>query len=104
MDLNAILENCQGFQWDKGNSLKSWLKHSVTRGETEQIFFNEPLLLLEDKKHSEYENRFLALGRTDEGRYLFVAFMVRDHWIRIISARNMNKKERDDYEKIETNT
>ena len=104
MDIRSIAENCQGFQWDKGNSLKNWLKHGVTQGEAEQAFFNAPLLLLEDKKHSEYEDRFLAFGRTDQERCVFIAFTIRENWIRIISARNMNKKERDDYEKLETDT
>ena len=58
-----MLESCQGFQWDKGNSLKSWFKHRVTQGDAEQVFFNEPLLLSEDEKHSQRENRFWALGR-----------------------------------------
>lgn len=102
MDIYSIVESCQGFQWDKGNSLKNWLKHGVTQGGAEQAFLNEPLLLLEDKEHSEYENRFLALGRTDDGRRIFIAFTIREKRIRIISARSMNKKERDDYEKLET--
>ncbi len=102
MDIHSIAENCQGFQWDKGNSLKNWLKHGVTQGEAEQAFFNEPMLLFEDKKHSEREDRFLAFGRTDEGRCVLIVFTIRENWIRIISARNMNKKERDEYEKFET--
>ena len=100
MDIRSILDSCRGFQWDKGNSLKSWLKHGVTQTESEQVFFNEPLLLFEDKKHSEYEDRFLPLGMTDKERCLVVAFTVRGQYIRIISARNMNKRERDVYEKI----
>ena len=99
MDIHSILEGCQSFQWDKGNSLKNWLKHGVSQGEAEQVFFNEPLLLFEDEKHSEQEDRVVAFGRTNEGRYLIVAFTIRESKIRIISARNMNKKERDSYEK-----
>jgi len=99
MDIHSILESCQGFQWDKGNNLKNWLKHGVTRGEAEEIFFNEPLLLFEDEKHSKQEDRVLAFGHSKAGRYLVVAFTVRQNLIRVISARNMNFKERDVYEK-----
>lgn len=99
MDIDAILENCQGFQWDKGNGLKNWLKHGVTQSEAEEVFFNEPLLLFEDEKHSEHEDRVLAFGHTNAGRYLVVAFTVRKNFIRVISARNMNSKERGVYEK-----
>ncbi len=99
MDIYSILESCQGFQWDKGNTLKNWLKHGVTQGEAEEVFFNEPLLLFEDAKHSDYEDRVLAFGRTDGGRCLVVAFTVRQNLIRVISARNMNNKERGAYEK-----
>jgi uncharacterized DUF497 family protein len=104
MDIHALLESCHGFQWDNGNSLKSWVKHKVSEGEAEQAFLNEPLLLWEDKKHSEQENRFWALGRTDQGRHLFVVFTIRKNLARIISARNMNRKEREAYEKFKTNT
>lgn len=99
MDINSVLANCEGFQWDKGNSIKNWLKHGVTQGEAEEVFFHEPLLLFEEEKHSEHEDRLLAFGRTDEERRLVVAFTVRKNWIQVISARAMNKKERDIYEK-----
>jgi uncharacterized DUF497 family protein len=92
MDIHFLLEGCQGFQWDKGNSLKSWLKHRVTEGEAEQAFFNEPLLLSEDESHSQQEYRFRALGHTDGERYLFIVFTVRKDLVRIISVRDMNKK------------
>ena len=99
-----MLQNCEGFQWDQGNSLKSWLKHRVTEGEAEQAFFNEPLLLSVDEKHSQQENRFNALGYTNEGRCLFIVFALRDKLIRVISVRDMNKKERVVYEKFKTDT
>ena len=99
MDIHSVLEGCQGFQWDKGNSLKSWLKHNVTQGEAEEVFFNEPLLIFEDEEHSEQEDRVLALGRTDQGRCLVIVFTIRKNTIRVISARDANRKERDAYEK-----
>lgn len=99
MDVHSKLEGCQGFQWDKGNSLKNWLKHGVTQREAEEVFFNKPLLLFEDEKHSEHEERVLAFGYANAGRCLVVAFTVRQNLIRVISARNMNNKERGAYGK-----
>jgi uncharacterized DUF497 family protein len=86
----------QGFQWDEGNSRKNADKYSVSQSDAEQIFFNEPLLLLADNRHSQNEVRFNALGLTDDGRRLHVTFTVREEGrvIRIISARDMNRKER----------
>jgi uncharacterized DUF497 family protein len=90
----------EGFDWDEGNSRKSSEKHGVTRAEAEQVFFNEPLLLLEDTRHSSDEPRFHALGRTDQGRALHIAFTLRGdgRLVRVISARDMHRKERDRYE------
>jgi len=62
------IKECVGFQWDKGNSEKNWLSHQVSKSECEQLFFNQPLLLGHDEKHSEVENRFHALGTTDDSR------------------------------------
>ena len=96
VDLNKIT----GFEWDDGNSRKSVVKHDVRQGEAEQIFFNVPLLLLEDVKHSSDESRFHALGKTDTGRLLHITFTLRmeDTLIRVISARDMHRKERKIYE------
>ena len=85
-----------GFDWDEGNARKSAERHSVSQGEAEQVFFNEPLLLLPDRKHSDKEQRFHALGKTQDGRLLHVSFTLRDggKLIRVISARDMHRKER----------
>jgi len=94
------LTRIEGFQWDAGNGRKSVDKHGVTQGEAEQVFFNEPLLLLMDDRHSREEPRFHALGRTDDGRRLHISFTLRDHHrlIRVISARDMHRTERTRYE------
>jgi uncharacterized DUF497 family protein len=92
------LARCQGFEWDEGNATKNWEKHRVTRGECEQIFFNRPLIVGEDAKHSGGEDRYFALGETDFGRRLFVVFTVRAGLIRLISVRDMNRRERKVYE------
>ena len=89
-----------GFQWDDGNARKSVEKHFVSQTEAEQIFLNEPLLNVLDQTHSQSEKRLHALGNTDEGRLLHVTFTLRkeDTCIRVISARDMSRKERSHYE------
>ena len=88
-----------GFNWDDGNARKND-KHGVSMAEAEQVFFNAPLLFLEDSAHSQQEPRLHALGKTDEGRALHMTFTLRQSntLIRVISARNMHKKERAIYE------
>jgi uncharacterized protein len=90
-----------GFQWDAGNAYKSEEKHGITQGEAEGIFFNQPLLVSGDEKHSSDERRFLALGITSSGILLSVVFTLRKRGtlIRVVSARPMSKKERAYYEK-----
>jgi uncharacterized DUF497 family protein len=97
---NEIILRCTGFHWDKGNLLKNWEKHRVSAPECEQVFFNKPLIAGSDKKHSKQEARYFALGQTDIGRLLFVVFTVRNNLIRVISARDMNRKERKVYEEL----
>ncbi|TNF45700.1 MAG: BrnT family toxin [Bacteroidetes bacterium] len=92
--MNKILFNCEGFEWDEGNSEKSRIRHNVIQGECEQVFFNEPIMVFSDVKHSQEENRWYLLGKTDAERFLFVVFTIRNNRIRIISARDMNKRER----------
>jgi uncharacterized DUF497 family protein len=88
-----------GFEWDLGNDRKSATTHGVSRTEAEQVFFNEPLLITGDIRHSQREERFHALGRTDDGRVLHVTFTLRDRLrlIRVISARDASRKERGRY-------
>lgn len=87
------------FDWNEGNARKKD-KHSVSIAESEQVFFNEPLLLIADAKHGQGEIRFHALGKSDEGRVLHITFTLRNagEKIRVISARDMNRKERIIYE------
>jgi uncharacterized protein len=94
------LGQIEGFDWDEGNARKSVEKHDVSQGEAEQIFFNDPLLIVEDVGHSVRELRLHALGRTDAGRLLHVTFTLRGEGrlIRVISARTMHRKERVRYE------
>lgn len=87
-----------GFDWDAGNTAKNVTGHGVSQGEAEAIFFHTPLLLVEDVKRSIEEQRYLVLGKTGEGRLLTAAFTIRERRIRIISVRDMSRKERRVYE------
>jgi uncharacterized protein len=92
-----------GFDWDEGNARKNE-KHGVSQGEAEQVFSNDPLLLHQDHSHSRVEQRLHALGRTDLGRLLHVTCTLRANGalIRVISARDMHRKERRYYDEQET--
>ncbi len=92
------LEGCSGFDWDEGNVDKNRELHHVAFWEAEEVFFNEPLVIRADPAHSGGENRFVALGRTDSGRLLFLSFTGRRTFIRIISARDMTRREANTYE------
>ncbi|MEA3369368.1 MAG: BrnT family toxin [Candidatus Ratteibacteria bacterium] len=100
-DIYKVLQKCTGFEWDEYNAKKNWENHKVTPSECEQIFFNKPLIMADDAKHSEYERRCFILGKTDLHRKLFIVFTIRNKLIRVISARDMNKKEKRRYEEHE---
>jgi uncharacterized protein len=92
------LAECAGFQWEGGNAEKNWELHQVSNAECEQVFFNRPILVAPDEKHSHREPRRAALGQTNAGRLLSVVFTVRDTLVRVISARDMSREERRLYE------
>ncbi|MBT3225246.1 MAG: BrnT family toxin [Deltaproteobacteria bacterium] len=96
------MENLAGFDWNDGNRDKNWNKHKVSNSECEEIFYNLPLLVEADAKHSILEERYYVLGQTNQGRFLFIVFMERNQRIRVISAKDMNRKERSVYEKANT--
>jgi len=90
----------EGFDWEDGNSRKNVEKQAVGQTEAEQVFFNE-LLIVADERHSAKELRFHALGHAEGGRRLHITFTLRGEarLIRIISARDMHRRERTVYEK-----
>ncbi len=92
------LEGCTGFDWDEGNVDKNWVLHRVGFWEAEEVFFNEPLLVGTDPKRTAREARYVAFGETDAGRRLFLSFTIRGTLIRIISARDMTRREVRTYE------
>jgi uncharacterized protein len=94
-----IFQGCTGFEWDEHNEVKNRDKHGVEPGECEEAFFNRPFLVADDSRHSAKERRYFALGISDSQRRLFLVFTLRGDRVRVISARDMSRKERVVYEK-----
>ena len=103
-DWTDTLSLAEGFEWDEGNIKKNWEKHQVSHIECEEIFFKSPIIFKRDEPHSTSEDRYFILGKTDTGRLLFVVFTLRGAKIRIISARDMNRKEKRVYEQTQEDT
>lgn len=99
-DLDELIGTLGGFDWDAGNAQKSWVSHRVTQAESEEVFFNLPVFVLEDAKHSGRERRYNVLGRTNADRLLSVIFTIRGDRVRVISARPMSRKERTAYDHV----
>lgn len=92
-----LVPESKTFDWDKGNITKNWEKHKVHYPECEEVFLNEPIMTKTEKRGSPQEERVSILGITSDGRMLFVVFTISKGKIRVISARDMNKKEREVY-------
>lgn len=95
------LSECTGLQWDAGNADKNWELHQVSQAECEQIFFNRPILVAPDDQHSQGERRYGALGQTNARRRLAVIFTIRGALVRVISARDMSRRERKVHEEAQ---
>jgi uncharacterized DUF497 family protein len=94
----------KSFDWDSGNIDKNLNKHGLDYFTIEEIFFNQPLIVVEDFEHSEREERCYSLGRTDKSEVLFTVFTIRNDKIRVISSRKANRKEREIYEEFKRDT
>lgn len=92
-----------GFDWDEGNSGKNLKKHGLDGEAIERFLLRGPLFV-EDPKHSRHEQRYLAVGKTETGRWMLVSFTFRTvdkkRLIRAISARYMHAKELSRYEDL----
>jgi uncharacterized DUF497 family protein len=97
MDDADILSKCLGFDWDQHNARKNWEKHRATPAECEEVLLNLPLVVRDDSGRSEKETRFFALGQTSAARKLFMVFTIRGELIRVISARDMHRREWEAY-------
>lgn len=101
MGLNDPMVACTGFDWDEANITKNWERHRVTPEEAEDVFFHDPFVLRADPGHSKLEKRYRVLGKTTRERRLFVAFTIRGSLIRVISVREMSKREDEEYQRHE---
>ncbi len=101
--MKLLVRGLLGFDWDAANWRKSELKHGVAAAEAEEVLLND-LLCQVDVRHSDYEQRYVALGVTNEGRRLFVVFAVRKNRVPIISARPMSRREREIHEQAKKQT
>lgn len=90
------------FEWDSGNFGKNFDKHGVENDESESVFLDKQTVLTEDLKHWGEEDRYQLFGRSNQNRLLTIIFTLRKHRVRIISARQMNAKERKFYESQKT--
>jgi uncharacterized DUF497 family protein len=93
-----VIAESQSFEWDTGNKSKNFIKHKVTNEEAEQVFQDPLKYIVIDSLHSKKENRFIIFGHSAAGRIILVAFTMRSNRVRVISARDANKKERKWYE------
>ena len=86
------------FEWDPPKAARNFTKHGVSFEEAVTVFGDPPGCIVDDPRHSEYEQRFALLGLSQEQRLLAVMFSERQEAIRIISARRATRRERRDYE------
>jgi len=93
-----IFEQITGFEWDTGNKGKNFTRHEVTDEECEEVFFDQNKNILRDILHSKKEERYILMGKTKKSRLLFIVFTIRKDKVRIISSRDLNKKEHKLYE------
>lgn len=93
-----ILKKALSFEWDYGNRGKNFTRHRVADQECEEVFFDPRKKILRDLLHSGREERFILIGRTKMERLLFMVFTMRKDKIRVVSARDLNKKEKHLYE------
>lgn len=99
----SLLDGVVGFEWDEAN-IEHISRHNVIPEEAEEVFFDKDNALDEDIKHSTLEKRLIIIGKTQKGRLLYQIFTRRGNKIRIISSRDINKKEVKLYEKATRRT
>ena len=88
-----------GFVWLPDMADKLWAKHHVDQDEAEEVFFNRPRFWFVESGDREGEDVYAATGQTDAGRHVIVFFIHKlDRTALILSARDMDRKERRRYE------
>jgi uncharacterized DUF497 family protein len=101
--LSQRLREAVGFDWDDGNVEKNWTKHAVRFTECEEVFYRAPLVAPAPApaRRGPGEERFVARGETALGRLLSIIFTFRGDRVRVISARDMSRRERQEYSQRE---
>jgi len=97
MDILDLIAQCSGFQWDEGNLEKVLLRHRVSKDECEEVVLGHSIFAEVNETHSTSEPRYCVMGRTASRRCLYVTFTIRGDLLRVISARDMSRRERRIY-------
>ena len=89
------------FDWDTNKNKENIKKHKISFEEAKEVFYDDNAILFDDPDHSDYEERFLIIGRINKLNIYVVSHCYRenDGVIRIISARKATKNERETYER-----
>jgi uncharacterized protein len=86
------------FDWDENKAASNLLKHGVSFDEAKTVF-DDPLYVdFYDPAHSDDEDRYLIVGESNQRRLLIVSYTERGNLIRLISAREVTRTEREVYE------
>jgi uncharacterized DUF497 family protein len=86
------------FAWDPEKARNNLQKHGVAFSEAATVFRDRLSVTISDPDHSNVEDRFITIGISASGRLLMVAHTDRENGTRIISARELTRKERKAYE------
>jgi uncharacterized protein len=86
------------FEWDKSKAERNLSKHGVSFEEAKTIFDDPFYVDFYDPDHSEDEERYLIVGESKRGRLLIVSYTERGDAMRLISAREVTRTEREAYE------
>lgn len=88
------------FDWDDNKAEANFVKHGVSFLEAASVFDDELSITFRDPDHSADEERFVIIGHSHRGRLLFVSHTDQDDRPRIISAREVTRRERKVYENV----
>ena len=86
------------FEWDPAKARANLAKHHTGFDEAATVFYDPLGITISDPEHSGDEDRYITIGVSKAGKYLMIAHTDRNERIRIISARKLSHKERDEYE------
>ena len=87
------------FEWEKNKAEANFSKHGVSFNEAKTIFADPLYIDFYDPDHSDDEDRYIIIGESKRRRLLMVSYTEREHKTRLISAREVTRREREYYEK-----